>query len=111
MGTLKKDVLGEVEHRLIAAFAGRDDVQSVVTATIELVREDYGNRTQYVQRDSNRKRRQRIIQAWLKQREQGVEDRAKLAREFNVHLTTIGRVITRYLNDQSARYMVDNEWR
>ena len=103
MGTLKKDVLTELEERLLAAFAGRDDVQAVVTATVELIRDEHGSQTHYVQRYTKRKRRLKIVREWKEQRAQGFEDRIAIAKKFDVHRSTVDKAIARYLSEACRR--------
>jgi hypothetical protein len=110
MGTLKRDALTEAEEMLLAAFAGRDEVQAVVQATMSLVRDEYGSRTQYIQQDSKRKRRLKIVHAWKEQRRAGFEDRNAIAKEFDVSRSTVNRAIARYLRDQTRRVVDTVTW-
>jgi len=106
LGHLEKEIVRELKPLLSDEMA-----ETIARSIISKAREKWGGDRHYVSKDSTRELRERnrsIISEWKEQRRNGREDRAKIAKHHNVHSTTVGRVICKYINRKKPK--PDDDW-
>lgn len=97
MDSILNDIERKVMNRLQRELQPQQ-AQQVSFDIVDSIARDWGGQRPYIPASDKIRRNSGILSQWESQRAAGRVDRNAIAKQFNVHRTTVDRVIAAHLN-------------